>query len=134
MARDEEGGVSPMLIFGVGSIAFLLIVGAVIWFAIPGGTSSHRFVSPSGRVALDIGEQCGEATCERRILAESTAADGGKSRRDCRVELTGAHAMLSNAYPLWAADERTVDIVYADADGQGGKFTLDITDDCSAAQ
>jgi hypothetical protein len=133
--RDEAGSVSPLLIFALGSVAFLLIVGALIWFALPGAaTARHQFVSPSGRVALDVGEHCAEATCERQVIAESTAADGSKSRRTCRVPLTGNHAMLSNAYPLWAADERVVDIVYADAEGQGGKFTLDITADCTGAE
>ena len=39
--------------------------------------------------------------------------------------------MLLNAQPLWAADESTVDIVYADADGIGGKVTLDLARDCT---
>jgi len=130
----EDARISPMLIFIVGSIAFLLIVGAVIWFAIPGATAGHHFVSPSGGVALDISEQCGEATCDRRIIAEIIAPDGSKSRRGCRFDLTSTHAVLFNAYPLWAADERTVDIVYADAQGQGGKVPLDIAADCTIAE
>jgi len=131
MIRDEAGGLSPMFLFIVGSIAFLGIVGAIIWFAIPGATAKHHFVSPSGRVTLDIGEQCGE-TCERRIIAETIAASGSKSRRGCSVPLTDTHAVLLNAYPLWASDEQTVEIVYADSQGQGGKFPLNIAVDCTA--
>lgn len=133
MIRDDAGGLSPMFIFVVGSIAFLLIVGAVIWFAIPGATAKHHFVSPSGHVALDIAEQCGE-TCERRIIAETIAADGSKVRRGCSVPLTDTHAVLLNAYPLWASDEQTVEIVYADSQGQGGKFPLNISADCSETE
>ncbi|WP_055048503.1 hypothetical protein [Devosia sp. A16] len=134
MSRDDAAGLSPMLVFVLGSIAFVLIVGAVIWFALPGAAARHHFVSPSGRVALDIGEQCGETACERSIVAETTAADGSKSRRACRVDLTEAHAVLPNAYPLWAADERSVEIVYADAGGQGGKYPLDLMADCPQAE
>lgn len=134
MSRDEAGGVSPVLVFILGSVAFLLIVGAVIWFAIPGATARHHFVSPSGRVALDVGEHCGETSCERSITAETTAADGSRSRRGCRVDLTQTHAVLPNAYPLWSADERSVDIVYADAEGQGGRFTLGIAQDCTRTE
>ena len=131
--RDSAGGISPMFIFIVGSVAFRLIVGAIIWFAIPGATAKHHFISPSGRVALDIGEQCGE-TCARRIIAETIAADGSKSRRGCNVPLTDTHAVLLNAYPLWASDEQTVEIVYADSQGQGGKFALNIPADCTATE
>lgn len=134
MLRDHTRGVSPLLIFFAGSAAFLLIVGAIIWFAIPGASARHHFVSPSGRVALDIGEQCGEVACERRIIAETIAADGSKSRRGCRVELTETHPVLLNAFPLWAPDEQTVEIVYADAGGQGGKFALDVAADCTATE
>lgn len=133
MIRDDAGGISPMFIFIAGSVAFLLIVGAIIWFAIPGASARHHFVSPSGRVALDIGEQCAE-TCERRVIAETVAADGSKSRHGCHVSLTETHPVLLNAYPLWAADEQTVEIVYADAEGQGGKFQLNIAADCTITE
>jgi hypothetical protein len=130
----EDARISPMLIFIVGSIAFLLIVGALIWFAFPGATARHHFVSPSGHVALDVGEQCGETGCERRIIAETIAADGSKSRRGCAVHLTEPRPVLLNAFPLWASDEQTVEIVYADAAGQGGKFPLNIAADCTATE
>lgn len=133
MIRDSAGGISPMFIFIIGSAAFLLIVGAIIWFAIPGASAKHHFVSPSGRVALDIGEQCAE-TCERRIIAETIAADGSKSRRGCHVAITETRPVLLNAFPLWAADEQTVEIVYADAQGEGGKFPLDIAADCTITE
>lgn len=133
MIRDDAGGISPMFIFIAGSVAFLLIVGAIIWFAIPGASARHHFVSPSGRVALDIGEQCGE-TCERRVIAETIAADGSRLRLGCRVELAEAHPVLLNAFPLWAADEQEVEIVYADANGQGGKFLLNIAADCTQTE
>jgi hypothetical protein len=116
-----------------GSIAFMLLAGIIIWFAIPGPSARHHFVSPTGRVSLDIGENCGE-TCDRRIIAEVAAPDGGKTRRGCSFELTQTHPVLLNAYPLWAPDEQTVEIVYADSDGQGGKFALDIARDCTITE
>ena len=128
MARDEDG-VSLTTVVVAGTVAFLLLIGTLIWFSMPSANGArHHFASPSGRVALDVSEQCAETSCERRVVAETTAPDGSKSRRGCHVELTETHPVLLNAYPLWAADEQTVEIVYADAEGQGGKFPLNIAD------
>lgn len=129
--RNEETGITPTA-FIAGSLILLLLVGTLIWFAVPGLTASHRFVSPGGAVALDVGEQCDGTTCKRAIIAEFVAADGSKSRRACTVPLTETRPMLLNAYPLWSADEASVDIVYADADGVGGKFRLAFASDCPA--
>lgn len=134
MARDEDG-VSLTTVVAAGSVAFLLLIGTLIWFAMPSANGGrHHFASPSGRVALDVSEQCGETSCERRVVAETTAPDGSKSRRGCHVELAETHPVLLNAYPLWAADEQTVEIVYADAEGKGGKFPLNIAADCTLAE
>ncbi len=127
--RNDETGITPTA-FIAGSLLLLLLVGTLIWFAIPGLSASHRFVSPSGAVALDVGEQCDGTTCKRAIIAEFVTADGSKSRRACTVPLTEQRPMLLNAYPLWTPDEAAVDVVYADADGVGGKFRLDLTTDC----
>ena len=62
------------------------------------------------------------------------AADGSKSRRGCAVSLAETHPVLFNVYPLWASDEQTVEIVYADAEGQGGKFPLNIATDCTQTE
>ncbi len=135
MARDEDSGVPVVAVVAVGSVVFLLLIGALIWFAMPGAAGArHHFASPSGRIGLDVSEQCGEAGCERRVVAETTAPDGSKSRRGCHVGLSETRPVLLNAYPLWAADEQTVEIVYADAEGQGGKFPLDIAADCTITE
>lgn len=134
MTRDEESGVPLAAIVIVGSILFLLVVGTLIWFALPGISAKHHFVSPSGRITLDVGEQCDGETCDRRIIAETTAPDGSKSRRGCSFDLAPIHPVLLNAYLLWAADEQTIVIVYADGDGQGGKLPLDIATDCTTME
>ncbi|MDB5542087.1 MAG: hypothetical protein JWQ89_3814 [Devosia sp.] len=130
MAASEDGGVPSVAII-VGSIVFILLAGTVIWFAIPGISARHHFVSPSGGVALDIAEQCREQDCDRTVIAETLTPDGSTVRNGCNFTLIQTHPVLLNAYPLWAADERTVEIVYADAEGQGGKFLLDIAADCT---
>ena len=135
MSRDEDGGIPLVAVVAVGSVVFLLLNGTLIWFAMPSAAGArHHFASPSGRIALDVTEQCAETSCERRVIAETTAPDGSKSRRGCQVELTQTHPVLLNAYPLWAADEQTVEIVYADAEGQGGKFPLDLAADCTLTE
>ena len=135
MARDEDSGIPLVAVVAVGSVVFVLLVGTLIWFAMPSASGAkHHFASPSGRIALDVSEQCGETSCARGVVAETTAPDGSKSRRGCRVGLSETHPVLLNAYPLWAADEQTVEIVYADAEGQGGKFPLNIAADCTLAE
>lgn len=130
MARAESTGISGRA-FGIASVLLAVGIGAVIWFAIPGPDARHRFVAPSGEVALELGEICRENGCERVAISEETAPDGARRRRGCTVALPETRPVLLNAYPLWAADERSVDVVYADAQGIGGKFTLDLDKDCT---
>lgn len=130
MAELGRTSISPWAFWGA-SIGLFLVIGAVIWFAIPGPDARHRFTSPSGAVLLDVGEQCGEAGCRRVIVSEERASDGTTTRYGCTVPLTETHPVLPNAYALWGADEESVDIVYADADGVGGKFTLVLERDCT---
>jgi len=117
--------------FGIAAIAVAAGIGAVIWFAIPGPDAKHRFVSPSGRVALELGEMCRETGCQRVAVSEETAPDGSKRRRGCDFVLSEAHPVLLNVHPLWSSDERSVDVVYADAEGIGGKFTINLDRDCT---
>lgn len=128
--RFEDTGI-PAWMFWLGSLVFVLVIGSVIWFAIPGIDAKHRFTSPSGRIVLDIGEHCGETECRRVIITEELAADGSRSRFGCIVPITDRRPVLLNVYPLWSEDESSVDIVYADAEGVGGKFTLVIARDCT---
>lgn len=130
MAIGDNGFPAGWII--AGSVAFAVLVGILVWFAIPGANANHRFTSPAGRVTLEISESC-EETCTRSIVAE-TEDNAGKVRHGCVFDLPQTHAVLLNAYPLWAESERSVEIVYADAEGQGGKFALDIPRDCTLAQ
>jgi hypothetical protein len=127
------GPTVPGWMFWAGTIALFLIIAAIIWFAIPGVDARHRFISPSGKIVLDIGERCGEGGCARVIVSEETAANGSKTRFGCTVPLTEPRPVLLNVHPLWTDDETAVDIVYADADGAGGKFTLVLARDCTIA-
>jgi hypothetical protein len=123
----------PAWLFWAGSFAFVLGIGAIIWFALPGIAANHRFTSPSGRIVLEVAENCGETTCRRLIVSEETAADGSKSRFGCIVPINDARPVFLNMHPLWSADESAVDLVYADAEGIGGKFTLVLERDCTIA-
>ncbi len=123
---------SPAWLLG-GSFVLLVGVGTLAWFAIPGPRASHDFASPSGAVALEVDEAC-EETCRRRIVAVFTAADGSATRRLCTFDLPQAHPVLLNAWAMWAEDERSVDLVYADSDGEGGKLTLSPQRDCITAE
>jgi hypothetical protein len=131
--KSEDTGISPVA-FAIGSIVLILIVGTIVWFAIPGADAKHKFVSPSGREAIELGEQCREAACLRVAVRETIAPDGSRTRRGCAFEIPEQRPMLLNAHPLWAPDERSVDIVYADGDGIGGKVTLDLDRDCTITE
>lgn len=122
----------PPWMYWTGTVTFFLIIASIIWFALPGAAADHRFVSPSGRIALTVTEKCGEGGCTRAIVAEESE-DGRTSRFSCVVPLTEERPVLLNAYPLWTADEAAVDLVYADADGVGGRFGLDLRRDCTAS-
>lgn len=127
----RESPVPPVAVW-LGSLAFFLVAAMLIWYALPEGVGArHHFVSPSGRIALDLSETCGETGCTRVLVKEQPALDGGRLRLFCPVPLTETRAMLLNAYPLWSDDEAAVDLVYADADGVGGKFTIDLEQDCT---
>lgn len=129
MAAAADTGISGRA-FAIAALVIAVGLGAIIWFAIPGPGAKHRFVSPSGRIALEIGEMCRETGCQRVAVSEETATDGTKRRLGCEVPLTETRPVLSNAHPLWSPDEQTVDVVYADTDGVGGKFTLVLARDC----
>lgn len=131
LGRDT--GISVVNYFAIAAAAFVAIA-VVLWFAIPGPDAKHSFVSPSGQVTLELGEACREQGCARVIVMDEKTADGGHRRRGCEVPLVEQHPVLLNAHPLWAADERSVDIVYADAEGVGGKFALDLSRDCTRTQ
>ena len=133
MARPDDTGITP-LAFAAGTVALVIAVAAIVWFAIPGPTAKHRFVSPSARNVIELGENCGEAGCTRVAIRERTGTDGSRTRRGCVFQLSEQRPMLLNAHPLWSADEAMVDIVYADADGVGGKVTLDLDRDCTITE
>jgi hypothetical protein len=116
--------------------ALVIAIGAAtaMWFMIPDPQAQHRFTSPSGDVALQVGEYCDEGGCSRRIVAEFIAPDNSSSRRACAFELAGNLPLFSNAWPLWSGDERTVDVVYAGPDGAGGKLPIDIARDCTLTE
>ncbi len=129
MVPSGDTGISGP-VFAIGSVLLLVLVGAAMWFAIPGPDNRHRFVSPSGAVVLEVGEACREDGCERVVVSEERAPDGSTSRLGCVVDLNERWPVLVNVHPLWSPDERSVDIVYADSEGVGGKFTLSLPDDC----
>jgi hypothetical protein len=88
----------PPWLFWGGSIALFVVITAIVWFALPAGETRHRFVSPSGAIALEVRERCAEA-CERSIVVEESAT-GAASRRDCVVPVTDERPVLLNAYAL----------------------------------
>ena len=131
--RQADAGVSPAALI-VGTVLLVLGLGTLIWFAIPDPDARHHFSSPSGQVSLDIGETCGETGCRRAMVAEFVEPDGRKVRRGCAVPLTEDHPVLLNLYPLWSHDEGAVELVYADAAGEGGKFRIELTADCTDSE
>lgn len=116
------------------AIVIALAAGTGAWFMIPDPQTEHRFASPSGRTALHVNEYCDEAGCMRRIVAEFTAADGSATRRGCAVDLAGDTPLFSNASPIWAADEQSVELVYAASNGAGRKLPLNLQHDCTLTE
>ena len=130
MATLDSAGISGRT-FAIAAVLLAVAVGAIVWFAVPGPDARHRFVSPSGTMALELGEMCREGGCLRVAVSEKTAPDGSRTRLGCSLALAETRPVLLNAHPMWSADETSVDVVYADADGVGGKFTLHFQTDCT---
>jgi hypothetical protein len=116
------------------AVGIAAVAATAAWFLVPDPQAQHRFVSPSGRVALHVGEYCDDKGCSRRIVAEFIAADGSASRRGCAFELAGDGPLFSNAWPIWAADETSVELVYAGPDGEGGKLPLVLESGCTLTE
>lgn len=133
MAQVAGETTVPRWMFFTAAAAVVVGIAAVIWFAIPDIDARHRFVSPSGRIALEVGESCPNGACTRVIVVEERR-DGDRVRRGCPVPITETRPMLVNAQPLWSADERSVEISYADAEGIGGSFTLELETDCTITE
>jgi hypothetical protein len=123
----------PRWMFFTGAAAVFIGIGVVIWFAIPDIDARHRFVSPSGGITLELGENCSNDLCTRVIVKEASR-EGERIRVGCTVPLTETRPMLVVARPFWSADERSIEIAYADAEGVGGTFTLDLETDCTIAE
>jgi hypothetical protein len=132
MPQVEGETTIPRWMFFTGAAAVVVGIGAIIWFAIPDIDTRHRLVSPSGQVALDIGEDCREDACARVIIRD-LMVDGDRSRVACAVPLTEQRPMLAKVEASWSADETAVEIAYTDGDGAGGTFTLNLETDCTAA-
>ena len=108
------------------AVAIIAIVGAVIWFSIPGVDTRHDLRSPSGKVRLQIAEDCGGQVCERVIIHEV-----GGTRTGCTVRLPGPEPLFVTVMAAWSADESEVTLSYADADGTRGELRLVPATDCT---
>jgi hypothetical protein len=111
-----------------GAIVLFLAIASAVWFLLPASAPRHSLTSPSGNLVLLLAERCDQSGCTRTLSAEDKASG---TKLDCAVPIEESRLMLFNAFPLWRDDESGVEIVYADADGVGGKFTVVFAEDCN---
>lgn len=116
----------PRLLFWGAAAAVVIGIGATIWVSVPGPDTRHDLRSPSGRVLLQVAEDCAAGPCRRVIILE---ADG--ARRGCPVRISGTTPVFVEVTPRWSADESGVVLDYADAVGRRGALTLVFVRDCT---
>ena len=118
----------PTWMVVTGTILLFLVIGSAVWFLLPATEPRHHFTSPSGSMVIELAERCDQSGCARTMTVTQ-----GALRLDCTVPIEEPRLMLLNTFPLWGDDETAVDIVYADADGVGGRFTVVFAEDCRDA-
>lgn len=131
--RDESGYSVRASHFWFGILALIVIVFGGIWLAIPGAETMHRLTSPSGNIVLDVGEICGDTSCGQIIVLDFPAPDGERYRNPCTTDLSEDRPVFVAVSAEWAADENSVTLTYADAEGVGSTITLDLAVDCAVS-
>jgi hypothetical protein len=128
MAEPRKDIQSPLtaLQFWLIALGTVLAIGAGIWFAIPGPDTRHDLRSPSGRVLLQIAEECGQGACRRVIIHEA-----GGVRSACPVTIAGGEPVFATVTATWSSDETEVTLDYADAIGKRGVLTLTPATSCT---
>lgn len=116
----------------LGAATILVIAWFGVGYLFPEGGAVHHFRSPDRTGTLDLAETCNEAGCTRSAVLTLGLPDTAK-RFTCVVPLEGNTPLLPNAVALWAETGGTLDVIYADKDGEGGRFTLDFAKDCQSA-
>lgn len=127
---NPDSGISARAFFVVAASVVVLVF-AVIWFSIPGADTRHTLRSPSGKALLEIGEVCGAESCDRRLVFERTGADGSKTRTGCPIDIAGNQPAFATVNALWADDETSILLDYADATGKRGSLTVTPEIDCT---
>jgi hypothetical protein len=123
--KDRELPVTSLQ-FWLIALGVVAAVGAVIWVSIPGPDTRHDLRSPSGRVLLQVAEECEGLVCRRVIIHE---ADG--VRTGCAVRIPGPEPVFVTVTAVWSEDESQVALSYADAGGTRGDLTLVPATDCT---
>jgi hypothetical protein len=108
------------------AVAVVAVIGAAIWFSIPGPDTRHDLRSPSGSVLLQIAEDCQGNVCRRVIIHE---ADG--VRTGCSVRIPGPEPVFVTVTADWRGDESGATLQYADGDGTRGELPLVFATDCT---
>lgn len=108
------------------AVAVVVGIGAVIWFSIPGPDTRHDLRSPSGKVLLEIAEDCEGQVCRRVIIHEANGVRSG-----CLVRIPGPEPVFVTVTAAWSEDESEVTLGYANAEGTRGELKLVPATDCT---
>jgi hypothetical protein len=129
MAERRKDVQSPLtgLQFWLIAVGVVLTIGAAIWVAIPGPDTRHDLRSPSGRVLLQIAEDCDGSVCRRVVIHEA-----GGARHGCPVDIAGGEPAFVTVTASWSANESEVTLDYADGVGKRGELRFVPARDCTA--
>lgn len=124
---NQESGV-PLWGFVAGAAVLIVAVFAAIWFIFPAPDTRHDLVSPSGAARLELGELCGETSCNRVAVLD---VDG--VRTGCPLPPAGNRPLFAEVTAAWSADETSVVLTYVAEDGSTGSLAI-ARADCTITQ
>jgi len=128
--RIEPDGSMSLWLFLVPAFGVVAGIMAIIWYGIPGPDNEHRFVSPSGKYALELAELCGEFTCDRIAIYEETITSNEKIRLGCDINVEDDHPVFVSITPVWSTDEKKMSVGYSDGEAVSAILQIDFAQSC----
>ena len=115
---NQETGV-PLWGFVAGAAVLIVAALAAVWVMFPAPDTRHDLVSPSGKARLELGELCGDSSCDRVAILDVEGV-----RTGCPLALEGDRPLFSELTATWSDDESEVTLHYVAEDGSAGSLSI----------
>lgn len=125
--NNQESGV-PLWAFVAVTAALVVAAFVAVWFMFPAPDTRHDLVSPSGGARIELGELCGDASCERVAILDRQGI-----RAKCPLALPGNRPLFADVRAAWSDDETSVMLDHVAENGSTGSLTIALVD-CTITQ